>query len=357
MGLMAAREAAEKWGITQKRVAILCGNGRIPGAERLGNMWVIPDDAEKPIDGRNLRYTKVKPITVKPFIKWAGGKGQLLADIRKVYPNELGKEIRKYAEPFVGGGAVLFDILSAYDLDAVYISDINAELVNTYRMIRDDVNSLIKLLMALQDQYLPMDEATRKVFYYEKRDRFNELKVNGDSKVNLENAVLFIFLNRTCFNGLYRVNRNNLFNVPIGSYKKPTICDEENLIAISDALKKVTIVCGDYRESREFIDNNTFVYFDPPYRPLNATSSFTSYTEDSFDDTAQCELAEYVQELDRKGAYVVVSNSDPKNVNPNDDFFDTLYSRQQINRVSATRMINSNADSRGKISELLICNY
>jgi len=357
MGFMAARDLAEKWGISQRRVAILCGEGRIHGAQRVSNMWVIPDDAEKPIDGRSLRYSKERPVTVKPFIKWAGGKGQLLADIRKTYPTELGKSIKKYAEPFVGGGAVLFDILSSYDLEAVYISDINAELVNTYRIIRDNVSGLIEMLSGLQSAYLPMDDEARKVFYYEKRERFNKLKVNGDSAVNLESASIFIFLNRTCFNGLYRVNRKNLFNVPIGSYKNPTICDADNLTAISKALKKVTIVCGDYRESSNFIDANTFVYFDPPYRPLNATSSFTSYTEDEFDDTAQRELAEYVQDLDKVGACVVVSNSDPKNVNPNDNFFDDLYVRQQINRVSASRMINSNAGSRGKISELLICNY
>lgn len=357
MGLMAARDVAIKWNISQRRVAILCSEGRIAGAQRVSNMWVIPDDAEKPVDGRSLRYTKKKLITVKPFIKWAGGKGQLLTDIRKIYPDDLGKNIKKYAEPFVGGGAVLFDILSTYELDEVFICDINAKLMNTYRMIRDDVSGLLGLLFALQDAYLPLDEDDRKLFYYKKRDRFNELKVNGDSMINLESAALFIFLNRTCFNGLYRVNRKNLFNVPIGSYKKPLICDANNLRSISNVLKKVTIVSGDYKESAEFIDKHTFVYFDPPYRPLNLTSSFTAYTEDEFDDGAQIELAEYVQQLNDKGAFVVVSNSDPKNVNPNDNFFDELYSRQKVNRVVATRIINSNADSRGKIRELLICNY
>ena len=297
------------------------------------------------------------PVTVKPFVKWAGGKGQLLADIRKAYPAELGKSLRKYAEPFIGGGAVLFDILSTYELDEVYISDINAELVNTYRIIRDNVGDLVEWLGKLQASYLPLDDETRKAFYYAKRERFNELTVNAESTSDLESAALFIFLNRTCFNGLYRVNRKNLFNVPMGSYKRPTICDTDNLTAISKALQKVTIVCGDYRKSREFLDSNTLVYFDPPYRPLNATSSFTAYAEEVFDDQAQRELAEYVQELDEKGVRVIVSNSDPKNVDPHDDFFDVLYSRQQVNRVSATRIINSKVNSRGKISELLICNY
>ena len=357
MKLMAAKDMAKRWGISQRRVAILCGEGRIAGAQRVSNMWVIPYDAEKPVDARSLRYAKEKPSAVKPFVKWAGGKGQLLADIRRTYPDMLGKNIKKYAEPFVGGGAVLFDILSNYNMDAVYISDINTELINTYQMIRDDVAGLIKLLTVLQDEYIPMDDEMRKTFYYENRNRYNELKINGSDTINLESAALFIFLNRTCFNGLYRVNSKSLFNVPIGSYKKPKICDTDNLTAISKALKKVTIVCGDYQESRCFIDKDTFVYFDPPYRPLSATSSFTSYTEDEFDDNAQRELAKYVQELDKAGAYIVVSNSDPKNTSPNDNFFDDLYARQQINRVSASRVINSNASSRGKISELLICNY
>lgn len=357
MELMAARDMAEKWGISQRRVAILCAEGRVLGAQRVGNMWVIPKNASKPVDGRSLRHQKKKTNAIKPFVKWAGGKGQLLSEIRNIYPADLGIGIKKYAEPFVGGGAVLFDILSNYEMDDVYISDVNAELVNAYRIIRDDVNELIQLLTEIEDEYLPMNHEARKMYYYEKRDRYNKLKVDGDSIVNLEIAALFVFLNRTCFNGLYRVNRKNLFNVPIGSYKNPTICDADNLAAISKALKKVTIVYGDYRKSRNFIDGDTFVYFDPPYRPLNATSSFTSYTENEFDDVAQRQLAEYVQELDMIGARIIVSNSDPKNIDPNDKFFDDLYSHQKINRVSASRMINSNADSRGKINELLISNY
>ncbi len=305
----------------------------------------------------NLRLIRRPDFTVKPFVKWAGGKGQLLSDIRKKFPYELGKRITKYAEPFVGGGAVLFDILSTFTLQEVYISDINVELMNTYRMIRDDVAGLVDILNRLQDEYSLMDSEDRKAYYYKKRDHYNKMKTNGNSLINLESAALFIFLNKTCFNGLYRVNRRNLFNVPIGSYKNPLICDKENLMNVSKALQQVTIVCGDYKESADFIDSNTFVYFDPPYRPLNSTSSFTAYTENTFDDRAQIELANYVQEMDRKGAFVVVSNSDPKNASPEDDFFDNLYAGHQINRVAATRMINSKSEQRGKISELLICNY
>lgn len=309
----------------------------------------------KHAETRNPAGGAGKRPAVRPFVKWAGGKGQLLADIRKAYPPGLGKSVRKYAEPFVGGGAVLFDVLGSFELDEVYISDTNAELINAYRTIRDDVRGLMDLLSALRDGYLPLDDEARKAFYYARRDRFNELKIGGTG--GAESAALFIFLNRTCFNGLYRVNRRNLFNVPTGSYRNPVICDAENLLAVSRALRNVTVVCGDYRESRGFVDENTFVYFDPPYRPLTATSAFTAYTENEFNDSDQRALAEFVQELDEAGAFVAVSNSDPKNTDPDDDFFDVLYARQRIIRVSAARMINSDASARGRISELLICNH
>ena len=246
MEFLSARQTAEKWGISQRRVAVLCAENRIKDATMVGHTWIIPVDAEKPIDARGLRYNKVEEISAKPFLKWAGGKGQLLREIEKYYPFEDGK-IKKYAEPFVGGGAVLFDILSKYDLDEVYISDINAELINTYCIIRDDIDNLIALLTALQNDFLPLDTDNRKVYYMQKRARFNDLKVNGKENINIEKAALMIFLNKTCFNGLFRVNKKGLFNVPMGAYKNPLICDENNLRAVSEKLQRVTIVCGDYR--------------------------------------------------------------------------------------------------------------
>jgi len=297
----------------------------------------------------------MKEKRMKPFVKWAGGKGQLIDEIKKQFPKGLGDTVRKYAEPFVGGGAVLFEILNIYELDEIYISDTNAELINTYQVIRNNVDGLIDLLSQYQYEYIPLCEESRKEYYYNKRKRFNQLKIQG--VLDTEIASLFIFLNRTCFNGLYRVNSKGEYNVPIGSYKAPLICDEDNLRQVSQALSRVQIVCGDYRNSNFFVDSNTFVYFDPPYRPLNATSNFTAYTENAFDDKSQSELAEYIQELSDRGAYVLASNSDPKNINPEDDFFDDLYSRMRIMRISASRMINSNASSRGKISELLISSY
>ena len=301
-------------------------------------------------------FEKEERIECKPFIKWVGGKGQLLPEINKLYPIELGKTINKYAEIFIGGGAVLFDILSKYRLDEVYISDKNLELINTYKSIRDNIDILIKSLKEMEEEYISLDDEYRKIYYYEKRQKYNKLKINIEEN-NIEKASLFIFLNKTCFNGLYRVNKKGEFNVPMGAYKNPKICDKKNLKNVSMALKNVKIIYADYRESKDFIDEKTFVYIDPPYRPLNITSSFTSYTENDFNDKEQIELAEYIDLLNKKGAKIVISNSDPKNNDIDDNFFDELYKNYNINRVKATRMLNSNASLRGAINELLITNY
>ena len=284
----------------------------------------------------------MKYKTVKPFVKWAGGKSQLLNDIRAKYP----EKIDKYCEPFVGGGAVLLDVLANCRPKEVLINDINAELANTYSQIKNSVDELMEMLSEMQETFWAKNDNDRKVMYLAKRERFNDLKVNGDEQINLEKAALFIFLNKTCFNGLYRVNRKGLFNVPIGSYKKPPICDAENLRLISGLLKNVQIKCGDYSKCADFIDENTFVYIDPPYRPLTATASFTSYSENEFGDKQQIELGKFVDEISAKGAKVLISNSDPKNSDESDSFFDDLYSSYTIVRVSAKRMINSKATGR-----------
>lgn len=354
MSYISAKDAAAKWAISQRRVATLCSEGRIIGASMVGGTWIIPCDALKPIDART-KLAPSKTNDAKPFLKWAGGKGQLLSEISKHYPFKEHTNITKYAEPFVGGGAVLFDVLNKFDLKEIYISDINAELINSYKVIRDDLSDLLDTLKGFEANYISLSDSGRKEAYLAKRERFNELKRNGEEGV--EKAALMIFLNKTCFNGLYRVNRKGDYNVPIGAYKNPLICNEDNLKAVSDKLKNVTIVCGDYKKSANFIDNKTFVYFDPPYRPLSTTSNFTSYTEGLFDDEKQLELARYVQKLDNKGALLVISNSDPKNTNQDDNFFDDAYSKQKIRRVEATRMINRNSNSRGKIKELLITNF
>ncbi len=320
----------------------------------VGNMWIIPANAEKPIDKRTVRYEKTHKVELKPFVKWVGGKGQLIEEIEKMLPSDGEKVLTKYAEPMVGGGALLFNVLSRYQFDELYISDINPELINAYIAIKQNVEALIKRLNEMQMTFLPLDENGRKYYYYNVRDKFNTVKLSDSTSA--EKAAYFIFLNKTCFNGLYRVNRKGLFNVPMGSYKNPTICDADNLRNIHEALQNVTIVCGDYSQSQSFIDSETFVYLDPPYRPISETSAFTSYNSDAFDDNEQIRLAKFIDEINAAGAKIVLSNSDPKNVNEEDNFFDNLYKNYKINRVEASRAINSKGDKRGKINELLICN-
>ncbi len=354
LSFISAKEAAEKWEISQRRVAILCSEKRIDGAMMVGNMWIIPSSAEKPIDKRTVRYEKTKKVTLKPFVKWVGGKSQLVEQIEKMLPSDGKTVLTKYAEPMVGGGALFFNILSKYDFEELYISDINAELINAYQSVKNDVDNLIIKLNEMQMTFLPMDENGRKYFYYNVREKFNSTVLSEETST--EKAAQFIFLNKTCFNGLYRVNRKGQFNVPMGAYKNPSICDDENLRNIHEALQNVTIVCGDYSLSKSFIDKDTFVYLDPPYRPISETSAFTSYNSESFDDNEQIRLAQFIDEINKLGAKIVLSNSDPKNVNEEDNFFDDLYRNYKINRVEASRAINSKGDKRGKINELLICN-
>ncbi|WP_295040985.1 DNA adenine methylase [uncultured Fibrobacter sp.] len=291
-------------------------------------------------------------ITAKPFIKWVGGKTQLLDEIRRYYP----AQIEKYCEPFVGGGAVLFDVLSRLAPNEVLINDINGELINTYCQIKTNCGDLTDILANLQEKYWKSSLEENKNLYFEKRERFNSLKVNGNKKENLEKAALFIFLNKTCFNGLFRVNSKGLFNVPFNNAKKPLLCDEDNLKACSELLQNVKMSVGNYAQCKDFIDSKTFVYLDPPYRPLTETAAFTSYNENGFGDKEQIELAQFIEEISERKAVVVTSNSDPKNVCENDNFFDRLYKKFSIKRVSASRMINSNAKKRGAINELLISN-
>ena len=285
-------------------------------------------------------------MNAKPFIKWVGGKTQLLPEIRKRYPERF----EKYCEPFVGGGAVLFDVLSKYSPSEVLINDINPELINTYRQIKDNTEELVSLLKDMSSEYFVTED--KKSYFYGKRTRFNELIMSESDTV--EKAALFIMLNKTCFNGLYRVNAKGLFNVPHNGAIHPCICDEENIRSCGKLLQSTTIILGDYQKTVDFIDERTFVYIDPPYRPLTVSSSFTSYNETGFSDANQKELAEYFAELSDKGASVLLSNSDPKNADPNDNFFDDLYKDFTIERVQACRMINSKASGRGAISELLI---
>ena len=352
---MSAREAAEKWNISQRRVSILCSERRIPDVAMLGNMWIIPRYAEKPVDARMKRNTITEKGDIYPFVKWAGGKGQLLDVLKSNLPDEIGTKITKYAEPFVGGGALLFALLNEYTFDEVYINDNNKELINAFVAIRDNCEKLLNELQTYQEQYEKLDMSEQQAFYYTERDKFNELQLSAETSVI--KASLFVFLNKTCFNGLYRVNKSGKFNVPAGKYKNPLICDKENLLNISKRLQNVILRSCDYHDVESFADENTLVYFDPPYRPLNVTSAFTSYTENQFNDNDQIELAKFYKQLSNKGVKALLSNSDPHNVNYEDNFFDDLYAGFDIQRITAVRMINSKSDKRGNVTELLIKNY
>ena len=298
----------------------------------------------------------------KPFLKWAGGKKQLLDEFDKRFPQELKNgKITKYIEPFVGGGAVFFNVVQRFKFDEYHIFDINEELILTYNVVKNDVDKLIDFLKPLELNFLQSDTEARTSFYYEIRDQFNANKSKIDyTKYNkrwIERAAHIIFLNRTGFNGLFRVNSKGGFNVPFGRYKNPSIVNEKNLRAVSGVLKHTHIHHGDFYDCEPFLDKHTFVYFDPPYRPLNKTSSFTSYSKDSFSEEDQIRLAKFYKVLDGKGAKLMLSNSDPKNESPNDDFFEKIYSDFKIDCTPAKRMINCKGEKRGAINELIITNY
>lgn len=303
-------------------------------------------------------------IMVKPFLKWAGGKGQLLNEIDNRLPVELKEgKIKKFVEPFIGSGAVLFHVYEKYNIDKFYIYDINPELINVYKSIKYSVDKLIFFLQSKESEFLPLEQENRKIMYYELREKFNNDLANINfyevNEQNIERASEFIFFNRTCFNGLFRVNKKGFFNVPMGVYKRPKICDIENLKEVHEVLQKVEIHLGDYKSCENIVDAETFVYFDPPYRPLNQTSAFTSYSKYDFTDENQVELANFFFLLNDKNAKLMLSNSDPHNIDENDNFFEELYEKEgiEIESVRASRMINSKGSGRGKISELLIRNY
>jgi DNA adenine methylase len=268
---------------------------------------------------------------------------------------EVTKKKFTYIEPFVGSGAILFWMLNNFSkLEKAVINDINSDLINTYRIIASKPKELISILQIFQNEFHSLENKPeeKKVYYYKKRELYNTRKEEQSVQ-----AALFVFLNRTCFNGLYRVNKSNGYNVPMGSYKKPTICDDQNIFAVSNALQKVEILCGDYEETLLEATSNSFFYFDPPYKPLSNTSSFNSYAKDEFNDEEQIRLRNFCSKLEKLGHKWMLSNSDVKGKVTNDNFFDEIYSEFSISRVKARRNINANYEKRGELNELLITNY
>lgn len=302
---------------------------------------------------------------VKPFLRWAGGKTQLLPVINEKLPKEVKDgTITRYVEPFLGGGAVLFHLLQHYPIEEAFVYDINKDLINVYQTIKDNVEPLITLLQEKEAKYLSLSNEERKEMFYSVRQIFN--KENEDifqertTSFRIHRAAMFIFLNKTCFNGLFRVNKKGFFNVPYGGYRKnQTITNARNLKNVHILLQRVVLKEGNYADAATTITPNTFVYFDPPYRPLTKTSTFTAYDKNSFTDENQKELASFFFDCHHHGAKLMLSNADPQNVNKDDFFFYDLYEKEgiTISSVQALRTINSKANKRGKINELLITNY
>lgn len=306
--------------------------------------------------------TRLQTRKARPFLKWAGGKRQLLPQIDSYLPEALKTGgLQRYVEPFVGSGAVFFHVVQTYPVGDLFIADINAELILAYRTIQQEVEALIAELAEIEERYLSLSEPQRDDFYYGQRDIYNadRTAINYDSfqEAWLKRTAQLIFLNKTCYNGLFRVNSRGEYNVPFGRYKNPTICDASNLRAVSALLQRALIHYGHYSDCADIIDEATLVYFDPPYRPISATANFTAYSPHTFDDSQQLELAEFYRQLDRQGATLLLSNSDPKNIDPDDDFLEDAYKGFRIERVQARRRINRSAEKRGPINELLILNY
>ncbi len=293
---------------------------------------------------------------MKPFVKWAGGKVRLLKEIERHLPVDFDEwENVTYVEPFVGGGSVLFHMIDKYkNITRAIINDINPVLIEAYRTIKRDPSSIIKILMELRSEYLGLQiGAPRELFFYRVRDTYNAMRFEDDHKV-----AFFIFLNHTCFNGLYRENRLGKFNVPHGRYKNPIIFEENNIFALHTALQNVEINCGDFSDIFSSLGNApTFMYLDPPYRPVSKdVTMFTLYDGNGFSDLDQIRLKEICDVFSNKGCKIMISNSD--SYDDNISFFERLYNNgYQIDRVKVTRMINPYNSKNRKPQEVIITNY
>lgn len=290
-----------------------------------------------------------------PFLKWAGGKTQLLPVLDAFLPVDFSQRRDVvYIEPFVGGGAMLFHMLGKYPgIRKAVVNDLNLRLIKTYRVVQQAPIKLMELLSELERKYHSSgDESVQKELFLNVRHRFNH-----DELDDVTEAAYMIFLNKTCFNGLYRENSRGEFNVPFGKHKRPTICNADVLKTVSDELQRVTILHGDFEQTRGYAGENSFFYFDPPYRPVAATSNFNNYIKEAFNDAEQRRLKVFFAELSGNGCDALLSNSDGRAFDKANVFFDELYRDYIIERVLAKRSINSVASRRGALSELLIRNY
>ncbi|MEO5685672.1 MAG: Dam family site-specific DNA-(adenine-N6)-methyltransferase [Chitinophagaceae bacterium] len=303
------------------------------------------------------RNTVIEPVHVKPFLKWAGSKRQLLQQFINIYPTVLKNgHVRNYYEPFLGSGAVFFDIAQRYTIENAFLCDVNEELILTYKTVQARAEKLIEVLYKHEKKYLSLDTAHRQAYFYDQRASFNGHRFDsGFTEHNakgIARAAQLIFLNRTCFNGLFRVNSKGEFNTPAGDYIKPSICDENNLLAASKLLARADIRIADYNQALKRVRVSAFVYFDPPYRPVSKTASFTAYSKAVFGDKEQRQLCKLFTRLDKKGTTLMLSNSDC-----NDAFFDNMYQGFHVMRVPAKRLINADPSKRGLVNEIVVTNY
>ena len=291
----------------------------------------------------------------KPFIKWVGGKGQLIEQLDSYLPSDFDKwDNVTYIEPFVGGGAMLFYMLTHFtNIRRVVINDVNEDLIFCYKLIKNTPQTLIEQLKRIANEYLQlsnMDEKSR--YYYKVRDKYNSKET-----IDEEKAAYFMFLNKTCFNGLYRVNTCGKFNVPFGKYKNPTICDDKLILADHELLKKVDIYTGDYSEIMRFLGKGyNYIYIDPPYRPLSGTAYFKEYSHNVFDDKEQEKLKIFCDIMTARGCKIMQSNSNSMD-DDGESYFAKLYQGYHITQIEAHRYINAHVGKRNKETELLIMNY
>ncbi len=282
---------------------------------------------------------------IKPFLKWVGGKTKLLAEIEKNFPKNLRNKKFSYVEPFLGGGAVFFYLMQNFNIEKAHLNDLNEKLINTYIDVRDNHLELIEKLKKLEFNY--NETPKKKEFFLKKREEFNT------PEKSTQKSALFIFLNKTGFNGMYRENSKGEYNIPFGQMKSPIICNENLLRNVNKLLKDKEVVFSSKSFDKVLLDEKeAFYYLDPPYRPTSKTSSFTDYTKSSFDDKTQLALKEYCDKIDESGSYFIQSNS-----YSNDGFFQSLYQNRKINNLKVMRTISAKGKKRKQVSEILIKNY
>ena len=285
-----------------------------------------------------------KNAQVKPFLKWVGGKTKLLSEIEKNLPKNLIKKRFNYVEPFLGGGAVFFHLIQKFNIEKAYLNDLNEKLIDVYKDVRDNKNELINELEKIQKDYY---NTNKKMFFLDKRNEFNAIKKS------IKKSAIFIFLNKTGFNGMYRENSKGEFNIPFGQMKKPLICNKDVLEKTSNLLNDNDIAFSSKSFNKLIpTEQDTFYYLDPPYRPISKTSSFTDYTKSSFNDTTQRSLKEYCDKIDKSGSFFMQSNS-----YSDDGFFQKLYKNRKINNLKVTRTISADGNKRNKVKEIIIKNY